>query len=221
MKAPSESDLLARARELVHRMHDVERWAYAIDAAIPSGTWKAAILEQGYRMAEEDAPAKVVRYEAEASPEASVADTLVTLERPDLGVVLFQAFGPTTVDRLGPVLERTGFVAQSRLLTRAYAVGEPDASKALVTLAHMVVAWDEDWGDLFLLHLASPDPVARHEAVLATVIAAFSAHQTEAPRALLEQARARETFPKLRDTLNEAIRALHDVPRKSGPSFGP
>jgi hypothetical protein len=133
-------------------------------------------------------PAKVVRYDVEGSP----LDSLVTLERPDLGVVLLQAFGPTTPDRLGPMLERTGFVPQSRLLGEAYAVGGSAASQALTALAHMVVLWDDDWADLFLLHLASPDPVARHEAALATVIAALSARQTEpAQSAALRGARTR------------------------------
>ena len=75
----------------------------------------------------------------------------------------------------------------------------------------MVVAWDEDWADLFLLHLASPDPIARHEAALATVVAAFSARQAEPARTLLSEAKARETFPKLEQTLIEAIAAVEGL----------
>jgi hypothetical protein len=212
MKLPSQSALVARAKELVHRMHDVERWAYAIVASVPASLRTAAVLEAGYRLTEEDAEAKVVRYEAQAGGEPALPDVLVVLERPDLGVVLLQAHGPTTVDRLGPVLERTGFVPQSLLLGRAYDVGSPDASHALLTLAHMVVAWDEDWADLFLLHLASPDPVVRHEAALATVVAGFSARHAEGPKRLLEEARRRESFPKLAETLSEAMVALGGVP---------
>jgi hypothetical protein len=210
MKTPSHDDLKARARELVHRMHDVERWAYAIDSGLPLATLTRAIADAGYRVAEEDTAAKVVRYDVEESPH----DTLVTLERPDLGVVLLQAFGPTTPDRLGPILETTGFVPQSRLLGEAYAVGEPRASQALTVLAHMVVAWDDDWADLFLLHLASPDPVARHEAALATVIAALSARQEEPARALLSEALGRESFPQLRDTLASAVAAVYGMGRQ-------
>lgn len=204
MKTPSEDHLKGRARELVHRMHDVERWAYAIDASVPIATLVRAIEDAGYRIAEEDVAAKVARYEVQGSP----LDSLVTLERPDLGVVLVQAFGPTTPDRLGPMLERTGFVPQSRLLGEAYAVGGSRSSQALMALAHMVVLWDGDWADLFLLHLASPDPVARHEAALATVIAALSARQTEPARALLSEALERESFPKLRETLAQAVVAV-------------
>ncbi len=222
-RAPSPSDLLARSRDIVGRMHDVERWAYAIpiegprSTATPTATSTStststsalgvlgqALLENGYRVAEEDASARVTRYESDGS----APDTVVALERPDLHVIIVQAFGATTVDRLGPVLERTGFVPQSRLLGEAYDVGSPDASRALTTLAHMVVVWDEDWTDLFLLHLASPDPMARHTAALATVVAAFSARAREPALSLLRETLGRESFPKLRETLQEAIASL-------------
>lgn len=201
MKSLSRADLLERARELVHRMHDVERWAYAIDFAA-GDRLAAALANAGYRMTEHDEEAHSTRFEA---GEGAALDVLVTLGREDLGVILLQAYGPTTVDRLGPVLETTGFVPQSKLLGEAYAVGEPGAPAALTTLAHMVVAWDDDWADLFLLHLASPDPVARHDAVMATVVAALLARQKEPACSLLTEALARETFPKLKETLIEAV----------------
>jgi hypothetical protein len=210
MKTPSETDLVRRARELVHRMHDVERWAYAVDASVPAETRTGAIREAGYVLAEEDAAARCARYEARG--EGGSVDELVVLERADLGVCLLQARGPGTVDRLGPVLERTGFLPQSGLLRRAYDVGSTDAPKALLILAHMVVRWDEDWADLFLLHLASPDPVARHGAALSTVVAAHVARETEPARTLLAEAAQRETYPKLKETLNEALLAVGSIP---------
>jgi hypothetical protein len=221
MKRPSHTALVARAKDIVHRMHDVERWAYATVASVPSELRAAAVRDAGYAVVEEDPEAKVVRYEAPAESEASLPDTLVTLERSDLGVVLMQAYGPKTVDRLAPILEKTGFVPQSLLLERAYEVGSSDASQALTILAHMVVAWDEDWGDLFLLHLASPDPVSRHEAALATVVAAFSARQVEPARTLLGEALRRETFPKLRETLTEAVQSVEAMPQVGRAPFGP
>jgi len=54
-------------------------------------------------------------------------------------------------------------------------VRDPEATKALRTLAHMVVAWDEGLGDLFLLHLAAPDPVVRHDATVALTVAVMVA----------------------------------------------
>jgi hypothetical protein len=150
--------------------------------------------------------AKARRYEASESSEAT--DVLVTLERPDLGLVLVQAYGSGTVDRLGSVLEVTGFVPQSQLLSKAYDVGTPEAAQALSALAHMVVSWDGDWADLFLLHLASPDPKARHDAAVATVVAALSAREREPARSLLSEALARESFPQLRETLSEALKTV-------------
>jgi hypothetical protein len=136
----------------------------------------------------------------------------VTLRRPDLGLTLLQAYGATTPDRLGPVLESTGFAPQSRLLRQAYDVGGDDARRALTALAHMVVAWDEDWADLFLLHLASPDPIVRHDAVLATVVAALSAREREPARTLLQEAARREKFPRLKETLTEALATVESLP---------
>ena len=58
MKSPSPSALIDRARTLVVRMHGVERWAYAIDAAVPADTIRAAILAAGYVLVEEAARAE-------------------------------------------------------------------------------------------------------------------------------------------------------------------
>jgi hypothetical protein len=198
-------------------MHDVERWAYVIDAGLSKETWTATVLEAGYRVVEEDAATQVTRYEAPLPGGESPSDTLVTLEREDLGVVILQAYGPTTVDRLGPILERTGFVPQSRLLGDAYSIGALGAPRALTILAHTVVAWDEDWADLFLLHLASPDPVVRHEAALSTVVAAFSARQPEPAKSLLGEALQRESFPKLKETLQRALHAVEGMPLADKP----
>jgi len=223
MKAPSPAALIDRARTLVVRMHGVERWAYALDAALPAESVRAAILAAGYVLAEEDTEAGVARYEAAADPEGAAAaasegspppgarDEIVTLRRADLGVTILQAHGRTTPDRLGPILEATGFVPQSRLLRQAYDVADPDARKALLTLAHMVVSWDDDWADLFLLHLASPDPVVRHDAALATVVAAVSARQREPARTLLAEAQVREKFPQLKATLTESLAAVSSI----------
>ncbi len=189
-------------------MHAVERWAYAVDTSTPRADIDAAAKVAGYALVEDDPAAKAARYEA---PSEGRADGLVLVERPDLGVTILQAFGPTTPDRLGPVLEKTGFVPQSSLLARAYDLADPRAPQALTALAHMVVAWDDDWADLFLLHLAAPDPVVRHTATLATVIAALSARSKEPARSLLLEARRRERYPKLKDTMGEALAAVEAI----------
>jgi hypothetical protein len=215
MRAPSPRALTDRARTLVVQMHSVERWAYAVDSAVPAESVRAAILSAGYLLVEEEAKSPVARYEAQTDRDD--ADAIVTLRREDLGVTVLQAYGRTTPDRLGPILEATGFVPQSSLLRRAYDVGQDDARKALTTLAHMVVVWDEDWADLFLLHLASPDPIVRHDAVLATVVAALSSREREHARVLLDEARRHEKFPRLADTMTEALAAVERIPSSPTP----
>ncbi len=106
---------------------------------------------------------------------------------------------------------RTGFYAQSALLGVALDVRDTEAPKALRTLAHMVVAWDEDWGDLFLLHLAAPDPVVRHDAVVALTVAVMVAHDAGPAPALLDEAIRREKFPKLKETMHEALNVVRAV----------
>src|SRR6476469_6830652 len=76
--------------------------------------------------------------------------TFVVLEREDLDVTFLQGDGADALAPLGAILDKTGFFAQSTLLASAFDVGSEDARKALLTLAHMVVGWDDDWADLFL-----------------------------------------------------------------------
>ena len=132
----------------------------------------------------------------------------VVFDSAELGVVLVEGEGGAAVPILQQMLERTGFCPQSHLWGEAIAVGEPSASRALRILAHMAVAWDEDWTDLFVLHLASPDAIARHEAVMALSIAAMVAREVEPALVLLAEAIKRERYPKLRETMSEAQRML-------------
>jgi len=106
-------------------------------------------------------------------------------------------------------LDKTGFFAQSALLGSAYDVGTEDARKALTTLAHMVVVWDGDWADLFfLLHLASPDPVVRHDAVAAVTVATMVARDKGPALELLAEAAKQESFPKLQETIADATKLI-------------
>ncbi len=72
----------------------------------------------------------------------------------------------------------------------------------------MVVAWDGDWADLFLLHLASPDPIVRHDAVTAITIAAMVARDRGPAPELLAEAAKRESYPKLKETIDEALQCV-------------
>ena len=72
----------------------------------------------------------------------------------------------------------------------------------------MVVEWDADWADLFLLHLAAPDPVVRHDAVTALTVATMVARDRGPAPELLDEAAKRETYPKLKETIDDARRLI-------------
>jgi predicted nuclease of predicted toxin-antitoxin system len=210
MPRPTETALRGRARALLEAMTARARWIYAIPRDEGPPAVRAAAQAAGLRCVEDDAAAGAARW-----AEDKGAATLVTLDSPDLDVMLVEAAGGDVPPILAKILDKTGFYAQSTLLGTALDVRDPEASKALRTLAHMVVAWDEDWSDLFLLHLASPDPVARHEAVVALTVAVMVAHDAGPAPALLDEAIRREKFPKLKETMTEArelVRGLGGQP---------
>jgi hypothetical protein len=204
MPVPTDTALRARARGLVEAMTERARWIYAVPRAIGDAHAASIIEACGLVCEERDEAAKVARY-ANDSRKA----TMVTFSHVELDVMLLEAAGPEAPEVVRRVLDKTGFYAQSDLLRTALDVHHPETTLALKTLAHMVVAWDEDWSDLFLLHLASPDPIARHGAVLAVGVAVLVAREPGPALALLEEARRRERYPKLRDTMGEAIQMIH------------
>jgi hypothetical protein len=112
---------------------------------------------------------------------------------------------------MAKILEATGFVPQSKLWGDALNIGTPEAQRALKILAHMAIGWDADWTDLFLLHLASPDPVVRHDATLALTTAAMVSFEQAEAIELLVEARKRETYPKLAETMAEAEQVLRKL----------
>lgn len=204
MPLPTETALKARARSLLEAMTERARWMYALPRdAGEAGIARAILEEAGLRIEESDDKAGVARFTS-----AGGAATFVLFDAADLEVLLIEGTGSGAPELLAKVLDRTGFYAQSQLLRTALDVRDPEAPKALRTLAHMVVAWDEDWSDLFLLHLASPDPVVRHDAAMALTVAAMVAHDPGPAPALLAEAEKRETFPKLRETLKEAAQVI-------------
>ena len=200
MGVPTETALKLRARTLLEAMTERERWVYALPREVADGQARSFLQERGLSVEEEDAAAGVVRL-----LDAKAKARFVLFSSAALEVTMVEASGPDAPALLGELLEKTGFYAQSQLLATALDVRDPECVKALRTLAHMVVAWDEDWTDMFLLHLASPDAVVRHEAVASTSVAAMVSRDPEPARRLLEEALSREKFPKLRETIEEAI----------------
>ena len=210
MPVPTETALKDRARALLGAMTERARWIYAVPRDAGEAQAARAILEaDGLRVEDSDEKAGAVRL---ANAKGTAA--FVLFDSPDLDVLLIEATGDDAPEALAKVLEKTAFYAQSQLIKTAIDVRDPEAPKALRTLAHMVVAWDEDWSDLFLLHLASPDPVVRHDAAMAITIATMVARDAGPAAALLEEAKRREKFPKLKDTLDEALQVVNGLTGK-------
>ena len=187
-------------------MTERERWIYALPPREAATHLRKTFEGHGFAACEEENEGAVVRFVD--SPESA---SFVVLDRPDLEVTLVEAQGNGAVGALGALLKETGFFAQSALLSSAFDVGTCDAKEALLTLAHMVVAWDDDWADLFLLHLAAPDPVVRHDAVTALTVAAMVARDRGPALELLAEAAQRETFPKLKGTIDEAKKVVEAI----------
>jgi hypothetical protein len=200
---PSPTALKDRARTLIERMTHRSRFVYAVPRAAARTHLAKVLTEQSFILRETDDAGRVSKWS-----NAEKTATLVVLERVDLDVTFLQGDGGDAVAPLGAVLDKTGFFAQSTLLESAFDVGTEDARKALLTLAHMVVAWDGDWADLFLLHRASPDPVVRHDAVTALTVAAMVARDRGPAPELLAEAAERETYPKLKETIDDAQRVI-------------
>ena len=206
MPRPTETALKGRARGLLEAMTARARWIYAVPSDLGAQAARPIALAAGLRLEEEEPGALAARFGNEKG-----TASLVTFESPELEVMLLEGRGEDAPPILADILEKTGFYAQSTLLGTALDVRDPEAGKALRTLAHMVVAWDEDWSDLFLLHLAAPDPMIRHDAVLAVTTAVMVAGDAGPAPALLEEAIKREKFPKLKDTMAEALNVIRGV----------
>jgi hypothetical protein len=202
MARVTDRALKERARRILVAMTERARWIYAVP---PAGTLEriAAILEEeGMTRTGQAASGRAWRYESDAGARA------VALEHDTLDVVLLEGAGAAVVPAMKRVLDATGFVPQSKLWGAALDIGAPGAPRALAVLAHLCVTWDEDWSDLFLLQLASPDPLVRHQAAVSLVLAALVAHDAEPALDLLREARRREKLPKLGETIDDAMRVL-------------
>ena len=184
-------------------MTDRGRFVYALPCDEARAHLPSVLTEHGFLLRETDDAGRVAKW---SNPDETAS--FAVLEREDLDVTFIQGDGGDAAAPLGAVLHKTGFFAQSTLLESALDVGTEDARKALLTLAHMVVAWDADWADLFLLHLASPDPIVRNDAVTALTVATMVARDRGPAPELLAEAGKRETFPKLKETIDDARRVI-------------
>lgn len=205
MPEVTQQALKDRARTLLEAMTEHNRYLYALDRNSLADVL-AVMKELNIPQVEEAAAGKVVRF-ATNSPKAH----FVLFDHAELGVLLLQGDQPDCVPTMAKILEKTGFVPQSKLWGDALDIGTPEAQRALKILAHMAVGWDPDWSDLFLLHLASPDPIVRHDATLALTTAAMVSFEQRGAIELMVEARSRETFPKLAATMAEAEALLRKL----------
>jgi hypothetical protein len=146
MRKPSDTALLHRARALVQTMSNEGHFVYAV-------------------------PIEAAREALATCPAAGVTVRV----HDELAVALVEAEGVDAARSLAALLERTGFYAQSTLLASACEGGTDDARKALVTLAHMVIAWDDTWRELFGSFARSSDPLDRKAAAEALAVASARA----------------------------------------------
>jgi len=200
-----EAALKKRARAMLVAMTEREHWVYALPREAFAAV-RGRLGAEGLAEVEVGDEGRVVRFGEDD------ACRFVILESEPLDATMVDASGPDAVRLLKVLVDGHGFLPQSVIWETALDVGQPkEASLALRMLAHMMVAWDEDFVDVFLLHLASPDPVARHEAVMAVSLASMVARDVAPALKLLDEAKSRERYPKLADTIAEAVRALREV----------
>lgn len=199
MRRPTETALRMRARTLLEAMTTQARWIYAVPRDDGPAAVRAVALAEGFASTHEDATA--ARY-------AKGAAALATNDSADLDVLLLEATGEEAMPVLAKILDQAGFYAQSTLLSTALDVDDEEAPTALQTLAHMVVAWDAAWRDLFALHLGAPSIAVRREAAAALGIAARTARDPGPAQALLEEAAGREKDPEVAAALTAALASL-------------
>ncbi len=205
MTTVTEQALKDRARSLLMAMTERDRYMYALQRdSLPQIV--ALMRDLDIPQVDDAAGGSVLRFASEA-PRAH----FVVFDNIDLNVLLLQGDQEGCVPTMGKILEATGFVPQSKLWGDALNIGTPEATRALKILAHMAIGWDADWTDLFLLHLASPDPIARHDATLSLITAAMVCFEQDAAIELLVEAQSRETFPKLAATMAEGEALLRKL----------
>src|SRR5438445_13044107 len=111
MNRPSATALKARARTLLERMTDRERWIYALPTPESRDHLAKILGAHGFAVSEIEAGGKVSKWTAKAE-----AAAFVVFDRDDLDVTLIEAQGSGVVAALGALLAKTGFYAQSALL---------------------------------------------------------------------------------------------------------
>jgi len=202
----NETALKKRAKQLLVAMTQRDRYIYALSPKVDDRNTVAVIAallsDRAIPQVADEADGRVVKYATEGGAQ------FIVFDHRELEIVFVEASGSGVIPVMQEMLQRTGFIAQSKLLGVALDVVRDDAARALRVLAHMAVAWDEDWTDLFVLHLASPDMVVRRSAIDALTLAAMVAQEFGPARELLAEAARREKMPKLAEVIADAERVV-------------
>lgn len=140
----TDAAIKSRARVLMDAMGEREHWVYAV----PIDELEATSANEPSFRAEER---MFVRGPAEVR---------VFIDR-ELEVAFLEAKGLASAELLSTIVQGAGFYAQSTLLESAADPTDEDGQKALSTLSHMVMRWDDDWRLLFEKHLSSQRIEAR------------------------------------------------------------
>jgi hypothetical protein len=187
-------------------MIERSRWIYALPTDEAEKYAAAIFAAHGFepREGEGDDALKIW-----ANAEAT--STLTLVDHEELEITLVEAQGAEAPEPLGALLRKAGFYAQSALIESALDVDTNDARKALLTLAHMLVAWDDEWTDLFRSHLTSADAAVREDAVASITLAAAVARAPGSAPSLLSEALTRETVPAVKEAIEKALGAIGGV----------
>ena len=183
---PTATALRARARALLEHMIEQSRWIHALPTDEAETHAAATFAAHGFvpRAGEGDDTSKRWTNDAGTS-------SLTLVDHEELEITLVEAQGAEAPEPLGALLRKAGFYAQSALIESALDVETNDARKALLTLAHMLVAWDDEWTELFRGHLASADAAVREDAVASIALAAAVARAPGPAPMLLREALTR------------------------------
>jgi hypothetical protein len=204
MPRPTDTALRSRARALLEAMTERCRWIYAVPRELGAEAVRPIALAAGLRAIEEEGSAARFSNERESA-------NLVVFDSPELEVMFHRGLGrrraadPRGHPRKNELLRAVHAARhRARRARRGGRQGAPHAGAHGRGLGRGLER-------SLPLHLAAPDPVARHEATLALTVAVMVARDAGPAPALLEEAMKREKFPKLKDTMSEALNVVRGV----------
>ena len=207
-ESPAPCGSIALARRMLADMSERARWIYALPRSprtLRVVTARLAAAGAG-RLRQKSAASWVVEHVT-----GSERCRLGAYDSADLNCLLLLGEGAEAPPVLAGILEHTGFLPQSRLWDEALATARPGAPRALAILAHMCVAWSEEYADLLRRHLEADDENVRGQAVDSLCVAALLAAEPVRGAQLLQAVKQREMSPEVADKASAAADLLRAV----------